>query len=64
MSKKNKKSSMKNTTKKVKRSLPKNISMNPSGSYRLRKTIDGIKLDMSFERLKDAKAFRNAQNWK
>ena len=48
-------SKMKSTTK-AKRSLPKFISMNTAGTYRVRKTSNGVTFDKTVTKLKDAKA--------
>lgn len=47
-------SSKKNTTK-GKRSLPKFISMNTAGTYRVRKSNNGVKFDKTVPNLTQAK---------
>jgi len=50
------KSSKKTVTRKLGNNLPKGINLNKSGTYRVRKMVNGVKLDVSLATLKDAKA--------
>lgn len=50
-------SSVKMATKKVKRSLPKNISKTINGTYRVRIESGNTRVDKTFSKLKEAKGF-------